>query len=410
MRQATVVKGFLAIAVLAACSGPISTMRSPYHLRSVEVRNATDKPKVLKIEPTATQHLGAATTFTGVLRPGEVKSLYLYHGFEYDFRVLEEPGFEQLTHKTVQVDKDFGLVYAGDSLTPEVTLAASLGEPTTTFADSLQVLDPFGLRSGDRIQPDTTRGQDMPSSSARGDRAGTPGTAGQAPDRRHSLRAGSAGVRGRKSPRAVRAILRALEKAYPAAETALRYETPYQLLVATILSAQCTDERVNQITARLFRDHPGPEDLLRLPQEDLESYIRSCGLFRNKARNILAATRALVEEHHGEVPQRPRGFDGTSRRRAEDGQRGPRQRPCDPGHRGRHPRLPRFAKARAGAREYASPGRGRAHGSAPRGRVGRDPPPPHRARQGDLQGAHSPVRPVSSDALVRLVRGQRGLI
>ena len=85
--------------------------------------------------------------------------------------------------------------------------------------------------------------------------------------------------------------------------TALRYETPYQLLVATILSAQCTDERVNQVTAVLFRDHPGPQDILRLTQEDLESYIRSCGLFRNKARNILAATRAILEEHAGEVPR-----------------------------------------------------------------------------------------------------------
>jgi hypothetical protein len=64
----------------------------------------------------------------------------------------------------VQVDKDFGLVYAGDSLTPEVLLAASLGEPETTFADSLQTLDPFGLHSGERILPDTTRGQDKPAS------------------------------------------------------------------------------------------------------------------------------------------------------------------------------------------------------------------------------------------------------
>ena len=109
-------------------------------------------------------------------------------------------------------------------------------------------------------------------------------------------------MRGRQRPLPVRAILRALEKTYPAAETALRYETPYQLLLATILSAQCTDERVNQVTARLFRDHPHPEDVLRLSQEELESYIRSCGLFRNKARNILAATRALTEEHHGTVP------------------------------------------------------------------------------------------------------------
>lgn len=149
---------------LVACTGPISTMRSPYHLRTVEVRNATDQPKVLKIEPTASQHLGAATTFTGVLRPGEVKSLYLYHGFEYDFRVLEAPGFDQLTHRTVQVDRDFGLVFTGDSLAPEVILAATLGEPETTFSDSLQYADPFGLRSGDGLQPDTTRGQAMPAS------------------------------------------------------------------------------------------------------------------------------------------------------------------------------------------------------------------------------------------------------
>jgi len=147
-----------------SCTGPISTMRSPYHLRTVEVRNATDEPKILKIEPTASQHLGAATTFTGVLRPGEVKSLYLYHGFEYDFRVLETPGFDQLTHMAVEVNRDFGLVFAGDSLASETTLAASLGEPTTTFADSLQVADPFGLRSGERLQPDTTRGRAMPAS------------------------------------------------------------------------------------------------------------------------------------------------------------------------------------------------------------------------------------------------------
>jgi hypothetical protein len=165
MRQdkANGIGAFALALVLISCSGPISTMRSPYHLRTVEVRNATDQPKVLKIEPTASQHLGAATTFTGVLRPGEVKSLYLYHGFEYDFRVLEAPGFEQLTHKAVQVDRDFGLVFAGDSLASEITLAAALGEPETTFSDSLQIVDPFGLRSVDRLQPDTTRGQDMPS-------------------------------------------------------------------------------------------------------------------------------------------------------------------------------------------------------------------------------------------------------
>lgn len=163
MRQAKGIGGFVLILALVSCTGPISTMRSPYHLRAVEVRNATDRPQILKIEPTASQHLGAATTFTGVLRPGEVKSLYLYHGFEYDFRVLEEPGYEELTHKAFQVNRDFGIVFDGDSLASEVILAAELGEPKTTFSDSLQLADPFGIRSGDLL-PDTTRGRDMPSS------------------------------------------------------------------------------------------------------------------------------------------------------------------------------------------------------------------------------------------------------
>ena len=148
----------------AACAAPISTQRSPMHLRVVELHNETGADWVLTIEPTADQHLGAATTFTGVLRPGEVKSLYLYHGFEYDFRILEEPGFEELTEKAVLVKQDFALVFEGDSLAPEVTLSARLGEPETTFSDSLQAIDPFGVRSGQELQPDTTRGQDMPTS------------------------------------------------------------------------------------------------------------------------------------------------------------------------------------------------------------------------------------------------------
>ena len=164
MRQAKVVGGAGVVLALISCTGPISTMRSPYHLRTVEVRNATDETKVLKIEPSASQHLGAATTFTGLLRPGEVKSLYLYHGFEYDFRVLEAHGYEQLTHRAVQVDRDFGLVFGGDSLAPEAVLAATLGEPETTFSDSLQQRDPFGIRSAGRLLPDTTRGQAMPTS------------------------------------------------------------------------------------------------------------------------------------------------------------------------------------------------------------------------------------------------------
>ena len=100
----------------------------------------------------------------------------------------------------------------------------------------------------------------------------------------------------------MRAILRRLARAYPAARTALRHESPYQLLVATILSAQCTDERVNRVTAPLFRDHPDPAAMLELSEDELAAVVRPCGLFRTKARNILAASRLLLDEHGGRVP------------------------------------------------------------------------------------------------------------
>lgn len=160
-RQAVRLRGWglLAFALTAglACAAPISTQRSPYHLRIVEVRNTTDGYQVLTIEPTADQHLGAATTFTGILRPGQVKLLYLYHGFQYAFRVFDEPTGDQRALGIFEVDRDMGLNFSGDSLVSDVRLAAELGEPT--FADSLQAADPFGLRTGGFIEPDTTRGQ-----------------------------------------------------------------------------------------------------------------------------------------------------------------------------------------------------------------------------------------------------------
>src|SRR5688500_1946455 len=100
----------LAIALLAACNAPVSTVRSPYHLRVVEVRNTTDANQILLIAPTESQHLGAATTFTGDLRPGEVKVLYLYHGFEYRFEIVE--GESDAAATTVKVDRDMGLAFA----------------------------------------------------------------------------------------------------------------------------------------------------------------------------------------------------------------------------------------------------------------------------------------------------------
>lgn len=97
-------------------------------------------------------------------------------------------------------------------------------------------------------------------------------------------------------------ILRRLRRAYPRAECALRYETPLQLLVATILSAQCTDVRVNMVTEDLFRKYPTAADLARLPLGRLEKIIASTGFFRNKAKNIKACCTQLVQQYDGEVP------------------------------------------------------------------------------------------------------------
>lgn len=101
----------------------------------------------------------------------------------------------------------------------------------------------------------------------------------------------------------VRAILRALKREYPDAECALHYRTPEQLLVATILSAQCTDERVNQVTAELFRLYPTPAELARVSLPELERLIQSTGFFRNKAKNIKACCTQLVEQYDGKVPR-----------------------------------------------------------------------------------------------------------
>ena len=100
----------------------------------------------------------------------------------------------------------------------------------------------------------------------------------------------------------VQKILEGLEVLYPDARPALLYKTPYELLVAVILSAQCTDERVNKVTAVLFKEHDTPEKMLNLTQSELEKYIFSCGFYHNKAAHILAASRDIIEKFGGEVP------------------------------------------------------------------------------------------------------------
>lgn len=96
--------------------------------------------------------------------------------------------------------------------------------------------------------------------------------------------------------------LNKLEEAYPAAHCALVHETPWQLLVATILSAQCTDSRVNQVTPQLFERFPDVKALAEAEPAELEALIRSTGFFRNKARNLIQCARQIVTEHNGTVP------------------------------------------------------------------------------------------------------------
>ena len=97
-------------------------------------------------------------------------------------------------------------------------------------------------------------------------------------------------------------ILAELEGLYPDAKPALQYKSPYELLVAVILSTQCTDERVNKVTDVLFKNYNTPEKMLTLSQEELEKYIFSCGFYRNKAAHILSASRDIMEKFAGEVP------------------------------------------------------------------------------------------------------------
>ena len=99
-----------------------------------------------------------------------------------------------------------------------------------------------------------------------------------------------------------RAIIRRLKRAYPDARCSLNHSNPFELLVATILSAQCTDERVNIVTADLFRKYTKPEDYLKVSPRELEKDIQSTGFFRNKTKSSQGTSRVLTEEYGGQVP------------------------------------------------------------------------------------------------------------
>jgi endonuclease-3 len=100
-----------------------------------------------------------------------------------------------------------------------------------------------------------------------------------------------------------RRIVRHLAKGYPDAQCALRYDSPFQLLIATILSAQCTDERVNIVTKKLFEKYPTAFDLASATQSQVERIVKSAGFFRSKAKNIRGCASQLVEKYGGEPPQ-----------------------------------------------------------------------------------------------------------
>jgi endonuclease-3 len=103
--------------------------------------------------------------------------------------------------------------------------------------------------------------------------------------------------------RRIQTILEALDRLFPDATCALRHEDAWQLLVATILSAQCTDKRVNELTPALFRKYPTVRDFAAVSQEELAGDIRSTGFFNNKAKSVIGAARRILSEFGGEVPR-----------------------------------------------------------------------------------------------------------
>ncbi len=110
-------------------------------------------------------------------------------------------------------------------------------------------------------------------------------------------------ARGDLAPERIAAILKGLEEAYPDAVCALTHRSPWELLVATILSAQCTDVRVNMVTPELFKRFPTPVAMAKATQPELEQIIRTTGFFRNKAKSIKGAAQTITDRFGGKVPQ-----------------------------------------------------------------------------------------------------------
>ena len=152
--------------------------------------------------------------------------------------------------------------------------------------------------------------------------------------------------RGDLAPDRIAAILKGLDEAYPIAECALTHRSPWELLVATILSAQCTDVRVNMVTPELFRRFPTPQKMAKATLPQLEALIRTTGFFRNKAKSIQGAARKIVVGFRWSSPAKTSGANHHPRRGAQDGQCGSRRRLRQGRRRGGgHARLPHRAAA-----------------------------------------------------------------
>lgn len=105
-----------------------------------------------------------------------------------------------------------------------------------------------------------------------------------------------------QDPKCTEQVLKTLAEAHPDAKPELDFTNPFELLIATILPAQCTDKQVNKVTPALFRDHPNAASVAAMTEEELTEYIRPCGFFNTKAKHILSACRDIVERFGGEVP------------------------------------------------------------------------------------------------------------
>ncbi len=105
-----------------------------------------------------------------------------------------------------------------------------------------------------------------------------------------------------KNTSRIRKIRQILRESYPDVKTQLYHKSPFELLMATILSAQCTDRQVNSVTPKLFQELPTPEDFAKAPQQKIEKLIHSTGFYRNKAKNLKQCAKSLIRNHQGKVP------------------------------------------------------------------------------------------------------------